>query len=83
MESWKDTICQIFDESTDWVKKLEKLNEVPIKKSAYESLDLLQYILFTGNWSNSLRRFVYCKMFFISRILNTSIYVNKSDIQYK
>lgn len=83
MEPWKDTIRRIFDESTDWVEKLEKLNEVPIKKGAHGSLDPLQYLLFTGDWSNSFRGSVHCEMFLTSGILNVGIYVDKSGIQCK
>ncbi|MCJ1343292.1 hypothetical protein MMC31_001485 [Peltigera leucophlebia] len=41
MEPWRDTIRQIFGESADWVQKLEKLNEVPMKKGAHGSPDPL------------------------------------------
>lgn len=81
MEPWRDTIRRVFGESTDWVEKLEKLNEVPIKKGAHGSLDLLQYLLFTGDWSNSFRGSVHCEMFLTSGILNVGIYVDKSGIR--
>lgn len=81
MEPWRDTIRQIFGENTDWVQKLEKLNEVPIKKGAHRSLDPLQDLLFTGDWSNIFRGSVHCEMFLTSGILNVDIYVDKSGIQ--
>lgn len=74
MEPWRDTIRQIFGESTDWVEKLEKLNEVPVKEGAHGSLDPLQCLLFTGDWSNNFRGSVHCEMFLASGILSVGIY---------
>lgn len=51
---------KIFGESTDWVEKLEKLKEIPIKKGAHGSLDPLHCLLFTGDWSNSFRGSIHC-----------------------
>lgn len=81
MEPWRDTIRQIFGESTDWVQKLEKLNKVPIKKGAHGSLHPLQCLLFTGDWSNSFRGSIHCEMFLASGVLSVCIYVDKSCIQ--
>ncbi|MCJ1343410.1 hypothetical protein MMC31_001603, partial [Peltigera leucophlebia] len=80
MEPWRDTIRQIFGESTDWVQKLEKLNEIPIKKGAHGSLHPLQCLLFTGDWSNSFRGSIHCEMFLASGILSAEKSGEKPDL---
>lgn len=73
MEPWRNTIRQIFGESTDWVEKLEKLKEIPIKTGAQGSLDPLRCLLFTGDWSNKFRGSIHCEMFLASGILSVGV----------
>lgn len=71
----KIKLPKIFGESTDWVEKLEKLKEIPIKKGAHGSLDPLHCLLFTGDWSNSFRGSIHCGMFLASGILSVGGFV--------
>lgn len=73
MEPWRNTIRQIFGESTGWVEKLPKLKEIPIKKGAHGPLDPLRYLLSKEDWSNSFRGSIHCEMFLASGILSVGV----------